>query len=70
MNEIIRELAQKAGLISSFNAAPYRPDIERFAEFLIQECANIASSTGEHGYIASQEMKVHFGIKKKDDKND
>ena len=64
MNERIRELAQNAGLISSFNAAPHRPDIERFAEFLIQECMSIAGSIGEHGHIAAQEMKEHFGLDK------
>jgi hypothetical protein len=68
MNERILEFAQRAGLISHFNAAPHRPDIERFAESLIRECAFEAfkfwlaqSDCNEES--AQSHIKQHFGVK-------
>ena len=60
MNERIRELAQNAGLISSFNSAPHRPDIEKFAELIVRECAVIATE-GDSDKIALGILQ-HFGV--------
>ena len=64
MNERIKELAQNAGLISHFNAAPHRPDIERFAELLLQECVQILDRRNEHPVIVNsiKEIKETFGV--------
>ena len=35
---------------------------EKFAELIVRECAGIADSIGEHGYIASEEMLEQFGV--------
>jgi hypothetical protein len=64
MNERIKELAQNAGLISHFNAAPHRPDIERFAELLLQECVQILAHRNKHSVIVNsiKEIKETFGV--------
>ena len=36
---------------------------QKFAELIVWECADIADSIGEHGYIASEEMLEQFGVK-------
>lgn len=45
-SEQIIEIAKEAGLISSFNSAPNRPDIERFAKMIAaterKRCYDIA----------------------------
>jgi hypothetical protein len=61
MNERIRELAQNAGLISSFNAAPHRPDIERFAEMIVKQCGEIAAF-GDPRYSAQHNIHKYFGV--------
>jgi len=67
MNERIKELAQNAGLISHFNAAPHRPDIERFAELLLQECVQILAHRNKHSVIVNsiKEIKETFGVEDK-----
>jgi hypothetical protein len=64
MNERIKELAQNAGLISHFNAASHRPDIERFAELLLQECVQILAHRNKHSVIVNsiKEIKETFGV--------
>ena len=70
MNERIKELAQNAGLISHFNAAPHRPDIERFAELLLQECLLAISKTPKlftEEEVAAMvkchdQVEKHFGV--------
>lgn len=39
-------------------------DHKMFAELIVRKCADIAQSTGKHGYIASQEMFEYFGVEK------
>lgn len=74
MNKRMRELAKDAekfyvqectASVSHFRFEGYVPKqfLEKFAELIIRECADISYSVGEHGYIASQEMKEHFGVK-------
>lgn len=62
MNKHILELAQQVGLISSFNAAPHRPDIEKFAQLIVEKCASIAAEGPCYAGLAASEMKNHFGI--------
>ena len=72
MNERIKELAVEAGLkIESLMTNPPKPfqilgsteQFEKFAELIVRQCADIADSIGEHGYIASEEMLEQFGVK-------
>jgi hypothetical protein len=60
MNERILELAQNAGLISHFNAAPHRPDIEKFAELIVRECCQKLEDDGM--VEVAMEIKEHFGV--------
>ena len=54
MNERIKELAIEAG----FYANPDVEKFEKFAELIIQECADAAFRTGDNiDYI-----KEHFGV--------
>ena len=72
MNERIKELAVEAGLkIESLMTNPPKPfqilgsteQFEKFAKLIVRQCADIADSIGEHGYIASEEMLEQFGVK-------
>jgi hypothetical protein len=70
MNEKIRELAEQAEIKFEahlqhawIDTAVITPaDLKKFAELIVRECADISDNIGEHGYIASQEMKQLFGI--------
>jgi hypothetical protein len=67
MNERIRELAEQAtkrypatessGEFSTF-------DREKFAELIVQECADVCERFGESGdgYTCSAEILEHFGV--------
>lgn len=66
MNERIRELARRVvgkhrNDVSSISL--FDEQIEKFAELIVRQCADITDSIGEHGYIASEEMLEHFGVK-------
>ena len=71
MNERIFELAKQADLIQwdSLPSGARTPDhksvvkAQKFAELIVRQCADIADSIGEHGYIASEEMLEQFGVK-------
>jgi hypothetical protein len=70
MNERIKLLALEAGMRTTHlhygRKDPYvlwEDDIKKFAELIVRECADIADSIGEHGYIASEEMLEQFGVK-------
>lgn len=75
MNERIRELAEKAGVINSnFNPLVYEQwyldSLEKFAELIVRECAAICQDTdGEDNIDAKSgrqdcavEIKEHFGV--------
>jgi len=69
MNERILEFAQRAGLISHFNVAPHRPDIERFAKLIVRECLTFVEPMPGSGDIvdlaleaAREGIKEHFGV--------
>lgn len=70
MNERIKQLAIESGLISSLNAAPFRPDIEKFAELIITEsikaCA-ISILDNQYGnredcITVCSDIAAHFGL--------
>jgi hypothetical protein len=68
MNQRIRELAEQAGL-----NAPYGSDHEglrdfdyrKFAELIIQECADLCSKTasGRDAEAIEEAILKHFGVK-------
>ena len=66
MNERIRELAEQAGAKFPFGGfVNYDQfDCEKFAELIIQECADLCESFGESGdgYTCSAEILEHFKV--------
>jgi hypothetical protein len=64
MNERIRELAEQTGWAEHIRYKPTRIEIEKFAELIVQECAqvlwNIDSGELHDEYVES--LKKHFGI--------
>jgi len=79
MNERIRELAEQAGMPTitatrlGVQATLYDKnllDVEKFAELIVAECADVAAQVGE-GYVqmgymvpllCSDKIKEHFGV--------
>jgi hypothetical protein len=64
MNERIRQLAEQAGLITPQddreNWHEYINDVEKFAELIVRECAEIA----DKGWAdPGHQIKQHFGVK-------
>ena len=72
MNERIKELIEQAEI--KFESHPQHQgvdtaviiptDLEKFAELIIQECADVCESFGESGdgYTCSAEILEHFGV--------
>ena len=65
MNERILKLREQAGLQPYYDAQ--ESQIERFAELIVQECANICFSEAEGHSMAFGEhcgiiIKEHFGV--------
>ena len=74
MNERIRELAHEAGL-PTYNPDGIPTKLEKFAELIVRECADIAYKTSwddlVHGYGQAviplhlhNTIKQHFGVAK------
>lgn len=65
MNQRIRELLAQCTQesIDGPFASPY-VDQEKFAELIIQECADVCQGFGESGdgYTCSYEILEHFGV--------
>ena len=64
MNERIRELARQAGYSKDYLAIGLPNNMEKFAELIVQECANRATwaqDTGERD-IGGEVLK-HFGVR-------
>ena len=59
MNERIRELALQAGAQGIVNRDFI--DIEKFAELIIKECAEVAEDYDGAHYVGT-EIKQHFGV--------
>jgi len=64
MNERIRELALQAGAQGIVNRDFI--DVEKFAESIVRECANVANQHMEHNegtdYNVGGKIKQHFGV--------
>lgn len=66
MNERIDELANLAGLHKEWFID--NPEIEKFAELLVRECATITwlgvdDANGTYGNELFVKLKEHFGVK-------
>ena len=63
MNQRIAKLYDRAlALDSNGDYVAGELDPEKFAELIIQECANYASRNWEHGHLLAQDLKTHFGF--------
>jgi hypothetical protein len=72
MNQRIRELAHEAGL-PTYNPEGIPTKLEKFAQLIVQECANqcdllldhkISSEWARGTHDCSKAIRKHFGIKK------
>ena len=68
MNERIRQLAEQARMIcgdaSEFDMAKFMPKELKFAELIIQECAELATKEyNNRGAIHGNDLLEHFGVK-------
>jgi len=68
MNERIRELAEQAQKViwaADGNVTELTDlDIEKFAELIVRECAEVAGCNGHiSGFELSDLIKQHFGVK-------
>lgn len=62
MNEKIKELANEAGL-PTYNPEGVPTKIEKFAELIIKECAELAGCNAHvSGFALGDLIKEHFGI--------
>ena len=70
MNERIKDLAKQSGFYV-YDDKIFAPTTSedttkfqlKFVELLVKECAEITKNIGEHGHIAANEIKQHFGVK-------
>ena len=64
MNERIRELAEQAGIykLNLSDETEYWI-MEKFAELIVQECANMAESFHRHQYDFTGNLELHEFIK-------
>lgn len=67
MNEIIRELANQAGMVEvryshGFHDLRYPENFEKFANLVIKECADCLDDGGMDGLWVRQALAKHFGI--------
>ena len=63
MNERIKQLSIEAGFPEWSNHA-IEFELEKFAELIVQECADVCQNFGESGdgYTCSYEILEHFGV--------
>ncbi len=62
MNERIRELADQADIVWLLE---YHSKLEKFAQLIVQECAQVVSDAVDHCEPAStyaDKIKQHFGV--------
>jgi len=73
MNERIKEIAEQAELIEIVDDAyqergTWQPFVEKFAELIVQECAEFARQhnlqKADRSHMIHRAMKEHFGVKK------
>jgi len=70
MNERIKELAEQAGLrFTQLMSNPMVPvvdgketDLEKFAELIVQKCADIGQQYADGNYEVYNQILEHFGL--------
>lgn len=67
MNTKLMALAKQAGfeegyLDSKYGAYSCEHQIQKFAELIIQKCAEISEDNFHHGFAGAREMRKHFGL--------
>jgi hypothetical protein len=66
MNERIKELLKQAGVGDNWNKADWysmSPEmIEKFAELIVRECADIATNRYQRLMDGGKAIKQHFGV--------
>ena len=66
MNERIKELAIKAGLLSAdyngFDSNRLTKSEEKFAELIVRECAELVDRAISDGGVDGRVLKQHFGV--------
>ena len=68
MNERIKEFAKQTGYIWHASGDPkvyeFTPEkLEKFAELIVQECAEVAGCNGHvSGFALGDLIKEHFGV--------
>ena len=64
MNERIKELAVKNAPAWMTDMGQLYPDIEKFAELIVRECANIANGGVDpnEDYLIGDDILKHFGV--------
>jgi hypothetical protein len=63
MNERIKQLAEQAGWAEHIRYKPTRIEIEKFAELLVRECAELATKEyNDRGAIHGNDLLEHFGV--------
>jgi len=60
MNKRIKELANKAGYSKDYLEIGLPSNMEKFAELIVRECAEIADTA--EPYKANDLIKQHFGV--------
>ena len=66
MNERIKELYKQAGLTMNNPLAYeqwYLDSLEKFAELIVQECAELVDRAVSDGGVDGGVLKQHFGVK-------
>jgi len=61
MNKRIRQLAEQAGYSKDYLEIGLPSNMEKFAELIVRECAEIADTA--EPFLASDLIKEHFGVK-------
>jgi len=73
MNERIRELAEQAGFFPELNwnhtgwhAAGHNDIFEKFAQLIVEECANVADENYIHrgSRTCGLAIRLHFGVER------
>jgi len=66
MNERIRQLAEQAQKVAYYTDGGYTPimtlDQEKFAQLIVQKCADIGERYADGNYEVRNQILEHFGI--------
>jgi hypothetical protein len=71
MNERIKELAEQAGYSKDFLSIGIPNNMEKFAELIIKECADLYENESDNWFgtdtkfvlkLYSKKLKEHFGV--------